>query len=338
MHQVLEHPDRHAREVGEPVLQTRVAGGGPQVAHLERLELERLFRGEVVLADQIRDAGEELLVLEHEQLGVEDARLVHAGAVLGLGPQVQQVALHVAHRGAQPPYFLLHPGARHHAVRHLGHGPAHHDRRSDGDPGGHPDALEQAVAHGRSSSSRSSASRISASRTAAVRCISWNPSATRASSAAIACSASSPSVLMTSDDPHSAASIMTPMMLFPFTVRSSFLTSTAHLKRLASLTNSAAGRACMPSGLTIFASRSITAIATPPGWPGRAAPRATSPRIRRSGTAPRAAARPPRRTPWPAPRPPSPAAAVAGAVPRPRARRASTPPAAPTSAARRDRR
>src|SRR5437660_792090 len=97
MHQVLEHPDRHAREVGEPVLQTRVAGGGPQVAHLERLELERLFRGEVVLADQIRDAGEELLVLEHEQLGVEDARLVHAGAVLGLGPQVQQVALHVAH-------------------------------------------------------------------------------------------------------------------------------------------------------------------------------------------------------------------------------------------------
>src|SRR6266581_4654922 len=267
MHQVLEHADRHAREVGEPVLQTRVAGGGPQVAHLERLELERLFRGEVVLADQIRDAGEELLVLEHEQLGVEDARLVHAGAVLGLGPQVQQVALHVAHRSAQPPYFLLHPGARHHAVRHLGHGPAHHDRRSDGDPGGHPDALEQAVAHGPSPSSRSSASR-----TSAVRCISWKPSATRASSAAIACSASSPSVLMTSDDPHSAASIMTPMMLFPFTVRSSFLTSTAHLKRLASLTNSAAGRACMPSGLTIFASRSITAIATPPAWPGRAAP------------------------------------------------------------------
>ena len=33
MHEVLEHPDRHAREVGEPVFHARVASGGPRVAH-----------------------------------------------------------------------------------------------------------------------------------------------------------------------------------------------------------------------------------------------------------------------------------------------------------------
>ena len=35
------------------------------------------------------------------------------------------------------------------------------------------------------------------------------------------------------------------------------------VKRVATLTNSAAGRTCMPSGFTIRASRSITAIPSP---------------------------------------------------------------------------
>src|SRR5207249_1498628 len=58
----------------------------------------------------------------------------------------------------------------------------------------------------------------------------------------MAASASSPSVMMMSDEPHSAASIITPRMLLPFTARSSLRTSTADLKRLATLTNSAAGQ------------------------------------------------------------------------------------------------
>jgi len=108
VHEVLDHPDCHARKVGEAVLQAWAAGRGPHVAHLERLELERLLGGEVILADQVRDAGEELFVLEHEELGVEDARLVDAGAILGLCPQVLEVAFHVSHRRAQPTYLLLH--------------------------------------------------------------------------------------------------------------------------------------------------------------------------------------------------------------------------------------
>src|SRR3989454_12220299 len=156
-----------------------------------------------------RDTREELLVLEHQHLGVEDARLVDARAVLGLRLQRLDVAPDVAHRGAQAAHFLLHLGARHHAVRHVGHGPAHDDRGTDRDPGGDPDALQQALAH---AGPCPSSSARSASRSSAVRCISWNPSATRASSASIAASASSPSVLMMSDEPHPAASIIPPMI------------------------------------------------------------------------------------------------------------------------------
>src|SRR5207245_11321896 len=60
---------------------------GPHVADLERLEFVRLLGGEVVLPNQVRDAREKLLVLEHQDLGVENARLVHPGAVLGFRPQ-----------------------------------------------------------------------------------------------------------------------------------------------------------------------------------------------------------------------------------------------------------
>src|SRR6266550_5315552 len=272
MHQVLDHPDRDAREVCQPIFEARAAGRRPHVAHLQRLELVRLLGGEVVLANQVGDPGEKLLVLEHQDLRVKDARLIDAGAILGLHLHGLEVALHVAHCGAEAAHLFLHLRPGHDPMRDLGHGPAHHDRGTDPDPGRDTDSLELPVAHSRPSFSCCSASRISASRTSCVRCISWNPSATRASSAAMAASASSPSVLMLRNEPHSAASIMTPMMLFPFTARSSLRTSTADLKRLASFTNSAAGRACIPSGFTILASRSITATTTPPAPPRRAAP------------------------------------------------------------------
>src|SRR5207248_7408891 len=145
--------------------------------------------------------------------------------------------LHILHRGAQPAHLFLDLGARHDAVRDLGHGPAHDDRGADADPGGDADPLELPVAHSRPSFSRCSASRISASRTSCVRCISWNPSATRASSASIADSASSPSVLIDNDDPHSDQGISTPMMLFPFTAVPSLRTTADSVNRLASYTN-----------------------------------------------------------------------------------------------------
>src|SRR2546425_10848067 len=102
VHEVLDPANRHARKVGEPVLQAWAPGRGPHVAHLERLELERLLGREAVLADQVGDAGEELFVLEHEELSVEDAGLVDASADLGRRPQLLEVAFAVSHRGAPP--------------------------------------------------------------------------------------------------------------------------------------------------------------------------------------------------------------------------------------------
>src|SRR2546430_6474066 len=177
------------------------------------------------------------------------------------------VAVLVPPRGADPPHFLLHLHARHDAVRHLGQPRAHDHRGADGDPGRDADAFQQTLAHP-ASSAASSASEP-------VRCISWNPSATSASRASMHASASSPSVLMKIDEPHSAASIITPMMLLPFTVRSSLRSSTPHLKRPAVFTSSAAGRACVPSGVTILASLPVTPLPTPrPARPRRAPARA----------------------------------------------------------------
>src|SRR5947207_2394711 len=75
-------------------------------------------------------------------------------------------------------------------------------------------------------------------------------------SASSAASASSPIARNTIVAPNSAASIITPMMLFALTSRSSRMMVTLLLNFPAVFTISAAGRACIPSLLTIFTSRS----------------------------------------------------------------------------------
>ena len=76
--------------------------------------------------------------------------------------------------------------------------------------------------------------------------------------AAIASSASAPLARTVMVLPHSAASIMTPMMLLPLTGTPSLTSSTSLTKVLASFTSCAAGRACSPRELITLASRSIT--------------------------------------------------------------------------------
>ena len=153
VHQVLDHPDRHAGDVGETLPEHRTPGVGPGISHLQRFELERLLGSEVVLTDQLGRAPDELPVLEHEDLRVEDARLVHAGAVHRPGAQLAQMALHVLDRRAQPTDLFLHLGARHDPVRHLRQRPTHHHRRPRRDTGRHADALQQALGHSASSAS-----------------------------------------------------------------------------------------------------------------------------------------------------------------------------------------
>src|SRR5579883_386392 len=69
--------------------------------------------------------------------------------------------------------------------------------------------------------------------------------------ASTAADSSGPDARRVMVDPHSAASISTPMMLFPFTSRSSRTITMSLANRAAVLTISAAGRACRPFLLAI---------------------------------------------------------------------------------------
>src|SRR6266513_1667114 len=247
---MLDHADRDAREVGEPLLEERAPGRGPEITHLERLELERLFGGEMVFANQLFDAADEILVFEHQDLRIEDPRLVHAGAVLRAGAQLDRLLADVLQGRAQAPHLFFDLRARDDAMWDLRQCPTDGHRRPHGDAGRDADAFEQPVGGAHSSFG-------------AFKCISWNPAATSSHSATIACSASSPSVRIRIDEPHSAASVIMPRMLLPFTTAPSLWTSTADLNLFATLTNSAPGRTCMPSGFTMGASRSIMAISPP---------------------------------------------------------------------------
>jgi len=240
------------------------------------LELVRLLGGEVVLANQVRTPARKFLVLEHQDLGVENARLVHTGAIFGFGPQILEIALHILHRGAQAAH-LFSPLVVRGTTRCGTSGMVQrtHDRGAETDPG-RRDALELPVAHSGPSFSRCSAS--AAPPGAARRQVHLvEPVGDEGEQRVHRRFRILTVGLDGSDDPHSAASIITPMMLLPVTARSSLRTSTADLKRLASFRTPPPGAQCMPSGFTILASRSITAINHLPaprrrGGRGRAAP------------------------------------------------------------------
>src|SRR6266550_4126015 len=76
-------------------------------------------------------------------------------------------------------------------------------------------------------------------------------------------SASGPSQRICNFDPCPAASIIRPIMLLPFTSSFSFFTQTSARNRLATLTKSAAGRACKPSRFTIVISFSAFCAEAP---------------------------------------------------------------------------
>src|SRR5437899_1492582 len=339
VHEMLDDADGHTGQIGEPLLEQRIARASPQITDLERLELERLLGGQVILADQLLDAANELLVLEHEGLRVEDARLVDAGSIHRADAKLGELFLDVFDGGAQTSDLFLHLRARDDAMRNLRQRPADRHGRPHGDAGRDADAFQEAIGRAHSFSLAG-----------AFKCISWKPAATSSSNAAIACSASSPFVLIRIDDPHSAASVIMPRMLFPFTTAPSLCTSTVDLNLLATLTNSAPGRTCIPSGFTIWASRSITAISTrrralqptapapsvghstghcanaAPGTPAPPSPpRPAGPSVGTDppGSEPRASGQSPRRTPWPDRAAPTLSAASGCAVPRSRARRMS---------------
>ncbi len=73
---MIEHAELNRVQIGETLAEP--GGARPEVAELQRFELVRGLGAELIVADQGLDRGEEILVLRHENLGVEDPRLLGA--------------------------------------------------------------------------------------------------------------------------------------------------------------------------------------------------------------------------------------------------------------------
>src|ERR1051325_6291888 len=234
--QVAQDPDLGGEQVDEALPEARAPCPAPLRAELEGLELVGGFGAQVILPDQVLDPRQEDGVARHHGLRLEDASLLEAGALQHPEPEPVQAAPHVLDRLVQPADFPFHFDGRHRAIGHLRKPPLQHHRGGECEAGRDADAVEDPLGARHSP----------------------NPDAMSALSAATAAASSAPCARTMMELPFSAASIMTPMMLLPFTGMPSFTSSISLLKVLASLTSWAAGRACSPSGLTTMVSRSIT--------------------------------------------------------------------------------
>jgi len=235
-HQVAQDPGLHRREIGESLPESEIPRSRPGHAHLQRLELEGGFRAEVVVDDQVLDRGEEIRILCHENLGIEDPRLDGARPFPHPFSQLLQMQHHRVNRGVKADQLSLDLRGLDAAVRNVGEAGIHDPGRRDGHPGAYPDAGQGAhLDH-----------------------VSSNPRRTSVARASAASSASAPWARMVIVQPHSAASIITPMMLLPLIVMSSLVTEMSAVNSPATFTNWAAGRAWSPKELTISTCRSIT--------------------------------------------------------------------------------
>ena len=194
-----EHPHLDRREVRHPLAQPDAAGAGPEVPHLQRLELVGGLGGQQAVADQILDPGQELLVLDHHGLGLEDPGLLHPGPLQHPVPKLVHLGDDVSHRIPQPGHLAFHVLGRHGAVGDIGKFPAHQERRGVRHPGGHPGTAQEPVAPAPSRFAESLRDQRGQRRPGPPRRPGPSPGSTM--------------VL-----PHSAASIITPMMLLPFTI------------------------------------------------------------------------------------------------------------------------
>ena len=120
--QPIDHAQLDGVEVGQPLAQP--GRSGPEVAKLQRLELVGGLGAELVVPDQGLDRVEELPVLGHEDLGIEDSRFFGAGPPEHPLAQLLQLGHRVVHRLAQPAHLGLDLVGPHAAVGHLGEVPA----------------------------------------------------------------------------------------------------------------------------------------------------------------------------------------------------------------------
>jgi hypothetical protein len=128
--QFLNHPHLDGVEISETLAQA--GRTRPEGAELQCPEFVGRLSAELILADQSFDRRQKLLILGHQDLGVEDAGFLRTGPLKYPLAQVLQVGDDVFDRLPQPPYLAFHLVGRDGAVGHLREIPAHHQRGGTG--------------------------------------------------------------------------------------------------------------------------------------------------------------------------------------------------------------
>ena len=195
--------------------------------------VERLLGAEV-LADERLDAARQLHVVEDRDLHVEDRRLLGTRAGLDARAQLAEPFARAVERGVEALDLGGDPFVGHDAMADVGHLPAQEVHGADHDArrgGNAPDLIDPLPLPELVGDERGDG----VDRLLRVLAV----GSQRRSIA-----------------PHSAASIMTPMMLLPFTSMSSRQIVISLRNFAASLTISAAGRACRPFLFRIWTVRS----------------------------------------------------------------------------------
>ncbi len=100
--QTLQHPDLNAREICGALPERGIGRLGPDGPHLERSELECAFCAQLIFSDQALDTGEERLVVEHEDLRIEDFRLLRTSALFGTFAKRLELRAHIRQGISQP--------------------------------------------------------------------------------------------------------------------------------------------------------------------------------------------------------------------------------------------
>ncbi len=130
--QPVDHPHLDGVQVGEPLPQPRRTG--PELPELQGPEFVGGLGAESIAPDQGLHRGEELLVLGHEDLRIEDPGFLDPRTLQHPIPQDPEVGDHVVHRLPQPAHLTLDLVGPDGAVAHLGKIPADDQRGSAGHP------------------------------------------------------------------------------------------------------------------------------------------------------------------------------------------------------------
>ena len=98
----LQHPDADAGEVRTSLTEHLALGLRPEYAEFQHLELKGALRAQLVVANQSLDRSQEIRILEHQDLGIEN--LGFGGArVLGCAlPQLVEMPLHIGDSLPEP--------------------------------------------------------------------------------------------------------------------------------------------------------------------------------------------------------------------------------------------